>query len=186
MSSDYRPLTIVVAGPGGAGKSAITSRLLTDDTNLWMSRSWTTRPWRESEPRDAYTYVDRATFEDAIQAGAFLEYDEHFGNLYGTPWPTPTDGKDILLEIDVMGAKWVRKRTPEALVLLIVAPNLEVQEARLRKRGDSEQSVQIRLERAALELELGKTLADVTIVNEDLETAVQQAREAILARRATA
>ena len=140
--------------------------------NLWLSRSWTTRPPRGGEPADAYTFVDRAAFEEHVAAGGFLEWSAHFDNLYGTPIPLPPAGSDVLLEIDVNGARQVKAKRPDAVVLLILPPSREAQEDRLRNRGDAEPTIASRLARADEEERVGRALADHLVVNDDLGRAI--------------
>jgi guanylate kinase len=142
---------------------------------LWLSRSWTTRPRRHGEPHDAYHFVDRATFEARAAAGGFLEWNSVFDHLYGTPVPEPPPGYDVLLEIDVQGARDVKAVLPDAIVLLVLPPSRAVQEERLRRRGDREESIVRRLAKADDEEAAGRALADHVIVNEDLEQAIDEA-----------
>jgi len=150
-------------------------RLLERDQRLWLSRSWTTRSRRPQEDPDAYTFVDRATFEARIAAGGFLEWVKGVGGeYYGTPLLEPPDGCDVLFEIDVSGARQVLARCHDVVCVLLVPPSPEAQEARLRARGDAENSIRRRVELAALEVAEGKAFADAIVVNDDLDAAAAE------------
>lgn len=150
---------------------------------LWLSRSWTTRERRPGEAEDAYVYVDRATFEQAIADGGFLEYAEFLDNYYGTPIPSAPPGRDLILEIDVQGARQVVQTTPEALLIFLQAPSAEEQEARLRRRGDPPDKVAQRLAKAAEESNAGAELGAHVIVNVDIDETVEQMASYIRAAR---
>jgi guanylate kinase len=164
-------LVVIFIGPGGVGKGTLARRLVEADGKLWLSRSWTTRPQRASESGSEYHFVDRSTFERAIDKDAFLEWAEFHGNLYGTPLPQAPEGADVLLEIEVQGAEQVLKKNPDAVVFLILPPSLERLEERLRARGDDDEHVADRLKSAPAELEKGQELASYVVVNDDLERA---------------
>lgn len=166
-------LIIVVSGPGGVGKSTIVEALVKRDEDLWLSRSWTTRSRRPGESSDAYHFVDRATFETRIDAGGFLEWTEFLGNLYGTPNPEPPEGRDIVLEIEVDGARQVKGKYPQAILIFVLPPSREEQEARLHARGDADAKVVERLRKAEEEEPIGKDLADHVIVNDHLDETVE-------------
>jgi guanylate kinase len=144
------------------------------DGRLWLSKSWTTRAPRPSEDGDEYHFVDRTTFEAAIEAHQFLEWAEFHGNLYGTPLPVAPSGCDLLLEIEVQGAEQVRRQRPDAEVFLILPPSMERLEERLRERGDDEQHVADRLASAPVELERAYTLDPRVVVNDDIERATTE------------
>ncbi len=167
-------LIAVLIGPGGVGKGTLARRLVAREGRLWLSRSWTTRPRRESEDGSEYVFVDRAAFEAAAAQGRFLEWAQFHGNLYGTPTPEPTPDHDILLEIDVQGAEQVRARHPDAAVFLILPPSREELEARLRGRGDEEAHVEARLALEGEEVARGRALGAYEIVNDDVERAASQ------------
>jgi guanylate kinase len=173
----------VLAGPSGVGKGSIASALCQRVPDLWLSRSWTTRPRRDSEPADAYVYVDRETFDAHIEAGGFLEWADVFGHRYGTPWPNPPVGADVLLEIDVQGATQVKGRHPEAVVVFVEAPSRDAQEARLRGRGDREDLIARRLAAAPEEERVGRELADHIVVNDDLSRAIEEVAAILESRR---
>ncbi|HEY6533139.1 MAG TPA: guanylate kinase [Acidimicrobiales bacterium] len=172
-------MIIVVCGPGGVGKGTVVARLVAEDPQLWLSRSWTTRPQRPGERDDAYTYVDRTAFEAKADEGGFLEYAEFLGNLYGTPWPDAEATHDVVLEIDVQGAGQVLDRDPTALFILLEPPSPEVQAERLRGRGDPPEQAEKRIEVAQAELAEGRRLGAVRIVNDDLDRTVAEVRRLI-------
>lgn len=167
------------------GKGTIVAGLAEREPDLWVSRSWTTRPRRPGEPEDAYTFVDRADFESRVAAGGFLEWAELPANhqLYGTPWPEPPAGHDVVLEIDVQGAAQVLDRHPDAVVVLVVAPSPEAQAARMRARGDSEEHVTARLALGREEEDAGRRLASAVVVNDDLAGAVAEVAGILRAHR---
>ena len=168
-------MILIIAGPGGAGKGAMVSELLKRDPRLWLSRSWTTRPPRPDEPGDWYEFVDRPTFQRRIDEGGFLEWEEFLGALYGTPTLEPPAGRDVLLEIELEGARQVKQQHPHAILLFVVPPSRSVQEERLRRRGDPPERIRDRVEKAE-ELDVrGRAMADHVVVNDDLGRAVEEA-----------
>ncbi len=142
--------------------------------HLWLSRSWTTRPRRPGEAEDAYVWVTPEAFRRRVADGGFLEWAEYLGNLYGTPVPEPPPGHDVLLEIDLQGAEQVLAKNPDAVVVLLLPPSLEVQRERLVARGDSAEHVRRRLERGREEVARGQAIAKYVVVNEDLDRAVRE------------
>ncbi len=177
-------MIIVVSGPGGVGKGTIVEELVRRDPRLWLSRSWTTRERRPSEPDDAYVFADTADFEQRIHDGGFLEWTEFLGNYYGSPTPDVTPGRDIVLEIEVDGAQQVKKRYPDAMLLFVLPPSRAEQERRLRGRGDPNDKVLARLKKAEVEEPIGRDLADHVVVNDDLATTIVEMLSLINAARA--
>ncbi len=175
----------MLIGPGGVGKGTVARRLTERDPRLWLSRSWTTRPRRPSEGEDAYVFTDRDGFLARVEAGGFLEWAEFLDNLYGTPWPEAVGDRDVLLEIDVQGARQVVERFPDALVVLLEPPSFEELEARLRQRGDDEAHVRRRIEVGRRELDEGRALATHVVVNDQLERAVAEVGAILDAARRT-
>jgi len=172
-----QPRTIfVIFGVGGVGKGTLVARLLELRDHLWLSRSWTTRPRRPSEPADAYVFVDRDQFMERATAGGFVEWTEFAanGHLYGTPTLDAPPGLDVVLEIEIDGAAQIKQRYPDAVLVLIAAPSREVQAERLRQRGDDEQSVARRLAVGEEEDRVGRRLAGHVVVNDDLARASQE------------
>lgn len=176
-------MIVVISGPGGVGKGTIVGALLERDPALWLSRSWTTRAQRAGESDDAYVFVDRASFEERIEAGGFLEWTEFLGNYYGTPEP---DGEHpvVVLEIEVDGAQQVKGKDAEAVMIFVLPPSRAEQQRRLRKRGDSEEKVEARLRKAEEEEPVGLALADHVVVNDSLDHTVDEIQAIISARRA--
>lgn len=179
-------MIIVISGPGGVGKGTIVDRLLERDPKLWLSRSWTTRAQRPGEPDDAYRFVAREEFEAHRADLGFHEWAEFLGNLYGTPVPRSglvPDGSDVVLEIEVQGARQIKRADPEALLIFVVPPSPEEQERRLRGRGDAEEVVRRRLAKAADEADAARELDAIEVVNDDLDRAVAEIHTIIESRR---
>lgn len=150
------------------------SALVARDPQLWLSRSWTTRAQRDGEADDAYLFTSRADFEAHIERGGFLEWTDFLGNYYGTPLPEPPPGKDVVLEIELQGAKQVRERNPEAVLIFVLPPSRDEQQARLTGRGDAPDKVLERLRKAEDEEPEGRRLADHVVVNDDLHRTIAE------------
>ena len=148
----------IISAPSGSGKSTLVARLLHLDPRLRFSVSYTTRKARGHEkPGENYVYISREEFEERIQRNEFLEYAEVFGNYYGTHRRAldraEAEGKDLVLDIDVQGARQLKKAVPEAVSVFILAPSRDILEQRLRDRSeDSEQVIERRLQEAAVEI----------------------------------
>jgi len=175
---------IVVSGPGGVGKGTIVQELVRRDPRLWLSRSWTTRERRPSEPDDAYVFTDTARFEQRVHDGGFLEWTEFLGHYYGSPTPDAAPDRDVVLEIEVDGAQQVKKLYPDAMLLFVLPPSRAEQERRLRGRGDPNDKVLARLKKAEVEEPIGRDLADHVVVNDDLQTTITEMLSLIDAARA--
>lgn len=169
-----KSLIVVVSGPGGVGKSTIVDALVERDPTLWLSRSWTTRQRRPGEADDAYVFATRSQFEERLAQGGFLEWTEFLGNLYGTPTPHAPDDRDIVLEIEVDGARQVKSLHSDALLLFVLPPSREEQKTRLIGRGDPDQRIEQRLRKAEDEEPIGMALADCVLVNDDLTSTVDE------------
>jgi guanylate kinase len=148
-------------------------------SDLWLSRSWTTRERREGEAQDAYVFVSREAFEQRIEAKGFLEYAEFLGNYYGTPTPEAVGDKDLILEIDVQGARQV----PDPVLIFLEAPSPEEQRARLERRGDPPDKVAQRLAKAAEEASAGAELGATVIVNNKVSDTAEAIYEVIIKHR---
>lgn len=160
--------------------------LVRRDPHLWLSRSWTTRARRPAEPAGAYVFTDAATFEGQIAAGGFLEWTHFLGHFYGTPLPHPPADADLVLEIEVDGARQVKLQRPEALLIFVLPPSREEQERRLRGRGDSPEKVIGRLRKAEDEEPIGLAIADHVVVNDDLDDTIEEMLRIIDEARAAA
>jgi guanylate kinase len=187
MATQPGPL-IILSGPSGSGKSTVIARLLAEGgLPLRLSVSATTRPPRPGE-RDgvAYHFWPRERFEREIAAGAFLEYAEVHGRLYGTLFrevePYRQKGLGVILDIDVQGAAQVRRRCPNRVSIFLRTSTPEALEQRLRLRHtEGPEAIRRRLETARQELARADEY-DYQVINDDLETAVAELR-AIIARQ---
>jgi guanylate kinase len=128
-------------------------------------------------------FVDRPTFEAHIAESGFLEWAPFLDYLQGTPVPTPAEGMDVLLEIDVQGARQIRQLDPSALLIFVNAPSTAEQERRLRLRGDPEDVVQKRLAKAVEENRAAAELGALEVVNDDLDRCVEEIAGIISAAR---
>jgi guanylate kinase len=149
-------------------------RLLDQVDHLWLSRSWTTRAPRPGEDPEAYTFVSRETFEARLHSGGFLEWAMNIDEYYGTPTPEPPEGYDVVLEIDVQGARQVISQCEDVICIFLVPPSLEDQQARLRARGDSESHVRRRLELGEWEAAQAAEIGAVVVVNDEVERATDE------------
>lgn len=172
-------LLVVFSGPSGAGKDTVLKRLMEKEPGIRLSVSATTRAPREGETDGKdYHFLTRAHFDELVANDKMLEHAEYCGNCYGTPsepiekWQA--EGCDVILEIEVQGGAQIKAKRPDCVSIFVLPPSLEVLENRLRRRGtESEEAIQKRL--GAAKAEIAKALLyDYIIVNDDLETAVDE------------
>ena len=157
---------------------------MASDDRLTLSRSWTTRGRRPGEADDAYTWVNEDEFRAAIAEGRFVEWNHFLGSAYyGSPVPDPHDSRDLVLEIDVNGARQVVQQGADPLLVFVDAPSVESQRSRLEGRGDTPEQVERRLAAGAAERELAADMPFTTVINESVETAVAEIAELISDRR---
>ena len=168
----------VISGASGVGKSTVLSRVMQARNDLLFSVSATTRSPRPGEQDGVnYYFVSKDTFLDMIQKEAFLEYDAHMDNYYGTPKRQVEEKLEkahVILDIEPNGAFNVRKARPDAVLIFIAPPSLEILENRLRGRGDtSEEQIRLRQERAFWEMEQSKRY-DYTVINDQVDACAEQ------------
>lgn len=177
MSSE-KPLLLIISSPSGAGKTTLTARLLAEVAGLTFSISHTTREPRQRETNGKeYHFVSREEFEALIEAGAFLEWAEVHGNLYGTSQAEiqrRRGDRGIVFDIDHQGARQIKCAAPDAVAVFILPPSMAVLEQRLRGRAsEDEETVQRRFSVAKGEI-AHYGLFDYVLVNEDLDEATKQ------------
>ena len=185
---DYPGNLYVVAAPSGAGKSSLVKALMELDARVLPSVSHTTRAPRGQEKHGReYFFVSNTEFDAMVTAGAFLEWAHVHGNRYGTSKrmieQRIADGADVVLEIDYQGALQVRKIFANAVLVFILPPSLDELRSRLQRRGeDSEESIDLRLRNAAVEMAQVKEF-DFVIINESFERAVFDLKTIVHAQR---
>ena len=168
----------IISAPSGSGKSTLVSELMRLVPRLRFSVSYTTRYPRGSERDGAdYFFISRADFEERIARGEFLEHAEVFGNYYGTHISeldrAAAEGYDLVLDIDVQGARQLKERIPAGVSIFILAPSRQILEERLRARSqDSEAVILRRLHDAAGEIR-NYSLYDYVLVNREVAASVK-------------
>ena len=172
-----RGLLMVISAPSGCGKSVVVRGLLAGEPGLVYSVSVTSRPPRGAEVDGCeYQFVTRERFEAMIREGAFYEWAEVHGNLYGTRADTVAaareEGRDVVMDLDVQGGLAVKRRAPDAVLVFLLPRSLETLEQRLRSRGsDSEEQVRVRLANARREMRHWRHY-DYVLINDDLAETV--------------
>jgi len=184
-----RGLLFIVSAPSGTGKTTLVERLVQVVPNLRMSRSYTSRPARAGEQNGVdYNFISHERFNAMVQDGAFLEWADVFGHLYGTS-VADTDallaqGHDVVLVIDVQGARQVRSCGIETVGVFVLPPSASVLERRLRGRSkDSEEQIRRRLETACREVHEFSGY-EYVVVNDELDAAVHRMAAIVFAERA--
>ena len=184
-----RGLLFVISAPSGTGKTTVAERLVQVVPSLSLSRSYTSRAIRAGEADGIdYNFITRDRFEEMARAGEFLEWADVFGNYYGTSAVDTntclTRGEDVVLVIDVQGARQVRSRGIETVGIFVLPPSAAVLEQRLRGRSkDSEAQIRRRLEVARQEI-AEYAQYEYVVINDEVEAAVARLRAIVLAERA--
>jgi guanylate kinase len=175
---------VVIAAPSGSGKTSIARAILSRNSSLRFSVSATTRPRRDAEREGKdYYFLTKDEFRKRVDAGEFVEWEEIYGNYYGT-LQCEVDGSlqhgmNILFDVDVKGALSIKKKYPQALLIFISPPSLEVLEERLRaRRTEDPQMLARRLERVPMEMAQA-TKFDRVVVNDSLERAIAEVQEIV-------
>ena len=174
---------VVISGPSGVGKGTICDVLL-KELNAWFSVSMTTRGIREGEVDGVnYYFIGKEEFEEKIREGNFIEYNIYNGNYYGTPRDKVLDkleqGINVFSEIDVNGAKNIKKIFPDSLLIYIAPPSFDILRERLIRRGTEDlETIEKRLKIAEEELKQ-IDFYDYVVVNEDLNKAIDEVRKII-------
>lgn len=181
-------IIFIISGPSGGGKTTLTGKVMEELDNLRFSVSCTTREPREGEVegRD-YTFISESEFMDMARENRFAEYANVYGHLYGTPIDqlemAKKTGVDLILDIDVQGARQIRDKYPSGVFCFVMPPNIEDLRKRLKARGSEEEAViEKRLSVARQEME-GVENYDYIINNDDLDKAVRSLKEIILTKR---
>lgn len=170
---------IVISGPSGAGKSSVVNRAIQGRTDMCFSTSVTTRDPRpgETDGKD-YFFIQPDRFREMVEKDELLEHAEYVSHSYGTPRAFVEQqmnaGFNVVLDIEVQGARQVREKMPEAVLIFILPPSMEELRRRLEKRGtDSPEVIEARLKRAREELKEA-SLYDYIIINDDLDQAAYE------------
>ena len=172
-------LLIVMSGFSGAGKGTLMKRLMADYDDFAFSVSMTTRAPRQGEVDGKdYFFVTKEEFEKAIEEDGFVEYAQYVGNYYGTPkayvFEQLKKGKNVILDIEVQGAMQIKEKFPDALMLFVIPPSIEVLLKRLRARGtESEEVIMRRITQAKTECTYMDRY-EYIVINDDLDTAVKE------------
>jgi guanylate kinase len=188
MSVEGKKILFVVSGPSGVGKSTLCRHILQDIPEIRLSVSYTTRPPRSGETDGKeYRFILEEEFRTKINEHAFAEWAEVYGRLYGTPWKEleqePGSHIDILLDIDVQGARQVMKTLQKAVTIFILPPSLETLRTRLANRGtDSSEEQNRRFQKSQDEMK-SYSEYQYTIRNETLDQAISELRAVITAER---
>jgi guanylate kinase len=184
-----RGILFVVSAPSGTGKTTLVERLVRAVPGLQMSRSYTSRPSRPGESDGVdYNFISRHDFESRIKLDQFLEWADVFGNLYGTGRSDTEQrlatGCDLVLTIDVQGARQVRAKPIPTVGIFVLPPSLAELEQRLRGRSkDSEEAMQRRLATARDEVSAFSEY-DYVVVNDDVDSCVERMKAIVIAERA--
>jgi guanylate kinase len=184
-----QPMILIVSGPSGSGKSTLVQKIL-ELPGTMPSISCTTRARRATEASGkCYDFVTEAEFNAMVARGDFLEYAQVFNkHSYGTPkkWLDESRGRglDLVLEIDVQGAKQVKEKLPESIAIFILPPSRQDLELRLRSRGqDADEEIARRLSKAHDEIVASEKFYDFCIVNDDVDRAGKEAQAIVVALR---
>jgi len=182
-------IVYIISAPSGSGKSTLVDWLLKSVSGLIFSISYTTRPPRGKERGGQdYYYISREEFEQRAARGEFLEYAEVFGNYYGTHRSVldraKQEGKDLVLDVDVQGARQLKGRIADAVTVFILAPSRKILEQRLRARSeDPDEVIRRRLREAAEDIR-SYAFYDYIVVNREVEEAVDTLASIVKAERA--
>jgi guanylate kinase len=187
MSS--RGTVFIVSAPSGSGKSTLVAELLTQTSDLVFSISYTTREPRGGERNGVeYFFVPESVFENMIHEGQFVEYARVFDHYYGTARHTLeaviTQGKDLLLDIDIQGAAQVKSKVPDTVSIFIMPPSFEVLHQRLKRRQqDNDEAIEKRL-RWASQVEVYRFKNyDYVVINDDIRLSLDLMRSIVAAER---
>ena len=167
----------IISGPSGSGKDTVLKKVFERKPDIAFSISSITRDMRPGEVEgEKYNFISREKFEDMIRNDQLLEHNVFVGNYYGTPKAPVVEciegGRDMLIEVDVNGARQIREKMPEAVSIFIMPPSLEVLKSRLTGRGtDSAEVIEKRLNEALREIECAKDY-DYIVINDNLDVAV--------------
>lgn len=178
----------IISGPSGSGKDTLIVRLLEKLPELRFSISSITREMRDGEKQgEKYNFISREKFEDMINNDELLEYNTYVGNYYGTPKAPVAkaigDGCDMIIEVDVNGAAQIREKLREAVSIFIMPPSYDELKARLSSRGtESEELIAKRMNSAIGEIRRASEY-DYIVVNDDIDTAVNDIMSVILSQR---
>ena len=165
---------IILTGPSGVGKGTVVKEILGKEKNFWLSISATTREPREGEKDgENYYFLNQEKFKEMIEQNLFLEWAQFAGNYYGTPLSSVDkkikEGFNVLLEIEVEGAKQIKEKFPESLSIFLLPPDKDELERRIRNRGtEKEEAIKQRLLRANYEISLSNQF-DFVLINHDVD-----------------